>query len=139
MTSVTEAGAGKILDFLHDPPVQGELLADKLAQGFLPPEKALQYAVQIGAILSRAHARGLAQGSLSPYAVAITAAGACVLKPPPSPDSRAVPYRSPEQARGEAAAGEAIFSRSAACFMSWQAGAAQCPMKPSSRPWNASA
>jgi len=89
------------VDFLSNQPVEGELLADVLARGRLSGEDALRYAVEIGTILNRAHTRGLVHGCLSPYTIAITGAGARVLRPALTSDGRSAPYCSPEQVRGE--------------------------------------
>jgi len=91
----------KELEFLSNDATQGELLADRLARGRLAPEEALQYAIEIGAALNRAHSRGEIHGSLSPYAVLLTSAGARVLEPVPG-DERAAAYGSPEQVSGAA-------------------------------------
>jgi Tol biopolymer transport system component len=88
--------------FAGDEPVGGELLAERLAQGPLPPEEALRYAIEIGAALNRAHLRGLVHGGLSPFSVRIASTGARILPPLRAYDERAAPYRSPEQVRGEA-------------------------------------
>ena len=93
----------RALDFPASQPVEGDLLADVLSRGRLPGEVALRYAIEIGAVLSRAHARGLVHGCLSPHTIAITTAGARVLQPPLTADGRSAPYYSPEQVRGEAA------------------------------------
>jgi len=89
------------LEFLSNGPTQGELLADRLARGELAPEEALQYAIDIGAALNRAHTRGEIHGSLSPHAVLLTGAGARVIEPVRA-DERAAAYRSPEQVGGAA-------------------------------------
>ncbi|HEY2018760.1 MAG TPA: protein kinase, partial [Bryobacteraceae bacterium] len=90
------------LDFLSQQSVEGELLADVLARGRLPGEKALRHAIEIGVVLSRAHARGLVHGSISPYSIAVTAEGARLLQPSLTEDPRSAPYYSPERVRGEA-------------------------------------
>ena len=96
---------------------EGELLADRLARGPLPAEEALRYAIDLGSALSRAHARGVAHGHVSPYSVSISAAGAQLLEPPPQVDSGAAPYRSPEQVRGvEAGVPGDIFSFGAVLY-----------------------
>jgi len=89
------------LDYLTNEPLAGELLAGKMAEGTISPDDALQYGIEIGSILNRAHSRGLVHGSLSPYTVAIASTGIHILTPPPAPDERGAPYRSPEQVRGE--------------------------------------
>ncbi len=91
------------LDFLDKRPVEGQLLSDRLAEGPLSAEEALQYAIEIGACLNKAHSKGMIHGALSPYSVSLTANGAVVLGPPLHPDSRSAAYRAPEQVRGEAA------------------------------------
>ena len=96
-----EAGQSEV-GFAGDEPVGGELLAERLAQGPLPPEEALRYAIEIGAALNRAHLRGLVHGGLSPFSVRIASTGARILPPLGEHDERAAPYRSPEQVRGEA-------------------------------------
>ena len=97
-----EAGIGRT-DFLDKTVLEGELLSDRLAGGPLPPAVALRHALEIGAILTRAHDRGAVHGALSPHSVALTAEGARVLQPPEQADPRDAPYRSPEQVRGEPA------------------------------------
>ena len=95
-----EAGQGEV-GFAGDEPAGGELLAERLAQGPLPPEVALRYSIEIGAALNRAHLRGLVHGGLSPFSVRIASTGARILPPLGEYDERAAPYRSPEQVRGE--------------------------------------
>jgi Tol biopolymer transport system component len=73
----------------------------------LTPEDALQYAIEIGSALSRAHARGEVHGAISPSSVFITESGTAVLAAVRStPDAGvaqlAAAYRAPEQIRGEA-------------------------------------
>jgi Tol biopolymer transport system component len=91
------------LDFLDKRPVDGLLLADRIALGALPAEEALQYAIDIGGALRKAHDRGLVHGALCPDAVRLTAAGAAILEPTPQVVAKAAAYRAPEQVRGEAA------------------------------------
>jgi Tol biopolymer transport system component len=93
--------APREIDFLNRQPVEGPLLSDRLAQGPLPVEEALQYAIEIGSRLNKAHTRGLVHGSLSPRSIALTAAGAVVLAPATHPGADTAPYRAPEQVRGE--------------------------------------
>jgi len=91
------------VDFLTNQPVEGELLADRLKRGPLPAAEAVRCAIAVGGVLKRAHAEGKVHGRISPYSIAITAAGAVrVLRPPHSPESRSAAYRSPEQIRGAA-------------------------------------
>lgn len=96
-----EVGATEI-DYLSKEPVQGELLAEKLAAGPVPANEALRYAIDIGSALQRAHTRGLVHGSVAPENIAITTAGARLLQPREAPAASLAPYRSPEQVRGEA-------------------------------------
>jgi Tol biopolymer transport system component len=98
---VIEVGQSEV-GFTSDEAVGGELLAERLAQGPLPPEEALRYAIEIGAAINRAHLRGLVHGGLSPFSVRIGGTGARILPPLREYDERAAPYRSPEQVRGEA-------------------------------------
>jgi Tol biopolymer transport system component len=91
----------KELEFLSNGPAQGELLADRLARGKLSAEETLQYAIDIGAVLNRAHNRGVFHGSLSPHAILLTSTGARVFEPVKG-DARAAAYRSPEQVAGAA-------------------------------------
>lgn len=88
------------VDFPGGLPVEGKLLAEVLSSGRLAPDAAFRYALDIGAAIDKAHFRGMVHGSLSPYSIAITQAGARVLLPRPA-DSRAAAYRAPEQVRGE--------------------------------------
>ena len=89
------------LDFLDRQPVEGQLLAERLAFGALSSEEALQYAVEIGAALNKAHARGMVHGCLAPCHICLTANGAVVLAPPLHPGADTAPYRAPEQVRGD--------------------------------------
>lgn len=82
-------------------PVVGRLLADRLAEGPLSAEEALQYAIEIGSALNKAHARGLVHGCLSPFSISLTAGGAVVLAPPLHPGAKTARYRAPEQVRGD--------------------------------------
>ena len=90
------------LDFLTNEPLEGELLADRLARGPLPAEETLRYAIDIGSALHQAHASGLVHGRISPRWILITGTKAKILRPSPAIDVRSAPYRSPEQVRGEA-------------------------------------
>jgi eukaryotic-like serine/threonine-protein kinase len=95
----------KELQFLSNGWAEGELLPDRLARGELAPRDALQYAIDIGTSLNQAHLEGKIHGSLSPYAILITSAGARVLEPQAAEArgndaGHAAPYRSPEQVTG---------------------------------------
>ncbi len=97
---MTQSGTQN-LDFLDRQPVEGRLLADRLAEGPLPAEETLQRAIEIGSALNKAHARGLVHGSLSPHTICLTRQGAVVLAPPLHPGANTARYRAPEQVRGE--------------------------------------
>jgi Tol biopolymer transport system component len=97
-----EAGS-QDLDFLERQPVHGQSLFDRLALGPLPAEEALQYAVEIGVALNKAHTRGMVHGYLCPRCVSVTANGAVVLAPPARPTAGNAAYRAPELVRGEQA------------------------------------
>jgi len=90
------------LDFLDNRPVEGESLADVLARGRLPADKALQYALDIGTQLNKAHVSGRIHGNLSPSAIVITPDGAArIIQPGLSADVKSASYYSPEKVRGE--------------------------------------
>ena len=93
--------SAKELEFLSNEPIAGESLADRLAQGGLPAEEALRFAIDIGSALNRAHKRGAVHGKLSPHAILLTAAGARIVRPIEGTDLSALPYRSPEQVSGQ--------------------------------------
>src|SRR4051812_26418317 len=95
-TNVIESGPQDI-DFLERQPVDGQRLSDRLSFGPLAAEKALQYAIDIGTHLNKAHARGMVHGCLSPRYISLTANGAVVLAPPLHPGADTAPYRAPEQ------------------------------------------
>jgi len=89
------------LDYLTREPVEGELLASRIATIGFSPEEALQFGIDLGTVLNRAHSRAMVHGSLSPYTVVFTADGLHILAPHAIPDPRCNPYRAPEQVRGE--------------------------------------
>lgn len=89
-------------EYLTGEPLVGILLSDKFRQDLLPPEDALHYAIEIGSALSRAHAKGMVHGAVSPYSIVITEEEGAALAKPTSPSpAMAAAYRSPEQVRGE--------------------------------------
>jgi Tol biopolymer transport system component len=106
---VTDSGKNRI-NLLTAEPVEGQLLADRLEQGALPPLEAVRVAIEVGSALHEAHGRGLVHAGISPGTVLLTARGAVVLQPPE--DGRhALCYRSPEQVRdGSADTRSDIFS-----------------------------
>ncbi|HEY1339072.1 MAG TPA: hypothetical protein VGF59_16270 [Bryobacteraceae bacterium] len=91
------------LDFLTNEPLDGEILAARLARDVLSPEDALAWAIQLGTLLGQAHATGRVHGQVSPAAVVITYAGARILHPSPTRAAQALRYRAPEQALGAVA------------------------------------
>jgi serine/threonine protein kinase len=99
--NVIEVSA-KETEFLSNEAMEGEPLAERLANGGLSAEEALRYALDIGAALNRAHKRGAIHGKLSPHAILLTAGGARIVRPAEGKDGDALAYRSPEQVAGEA-------------------------------------
>jgi eukaryotic-like serine/threonine-protein kinase len=59
--------------------LDGETLADRLSKGALPLEQALQFAIQIGAALDKAHRAGIIHRDLKPGNIMLTKAGATLL------------------------------------------------------------
>jgi Tol biopolymer transport system component len=94
--------SAKELEFLSNEAIEGQSLAGRLAQGSLPADEALRYAIEIGSALNRAHKRGAVHGKLSPHAILLTASGARIVRPVEGPDLDALAYRAPEQVTGEA-------------------------------------
>jgi eukaryotic-like serine/threonine-protein kinase len=92
---------GQALDFLTREPVDGISLADRLGMGALSAEEALEYGIEIGNALNKAHSRGMVHGKLSPHSICIGESGVHVLAPPSHAEPQTAPYRAPEQVRGE--------------------------------------
>jgi Tol biopolymer transport system component len=90
------------LDFLTKQPVEGLLLSDRLRQGSLSAEEAVQYAIEAGNQLHQAHSRGLVHGKLCPASICLTTGGALIVAPPSYVPEDCLPYRAPELLRGEA-------------------------------------
>jgi len=90
----------KPLDFLSGRPVEGELLSRKLAREGLRLPEALQYAIEIGAILNQAHSAGRFYGSLSPSCIVVSSAGARLIKPSSAPGVESADFCAPERLRG---------------------------------------
>ncbi len=63
------------MDYLVIQYLEGETLADRLAQGRLRPELALRYAAQIAAALDAAHRKGIVHRDLKPANVMLTKGG----------------------------------------------------------------
>lgn len=99
---MTETGPPQ-LDLLTKQQVEGLPLAERMAQGPLTAEEALEYAIEIGGRLQKAHAAGIVHGALSPETICLTANGAQVLVPGVDAVLHSLAYRAPEQVRGEAA------------------------------------
>ena len=95
MSELAERG----IDILTGQPVRGRLLAELLQAGPLAPEFVLRYAIAIAKALGRAHDRGLAHGSLSPWSIVIGEHNASILQAV-ALDPHAEAYTSPEQLRG---------------------------------------
>src|SRR5262245_24795958 len=55
--------------------IEGETLADRLALGRLPFDRALSYGAQIADALDKAHRAGIVHGDLKPANVTITGTG----------------------------------------------------------------
>src|SRR5262249_30189453 len=82
------------LDFLVMEFLEGETLAQRLAKGPLPLDDVLEYAIQIGDALDKAHRQGVIHRDLKPGNVMITKSGAKLLdfglaklKDPPTRES----------------------------------------------------
>lgn len=67
------------IDYLVMEYVHGETLADRLHKGPLPPEQALQYAIQIADALNTAHRHGVIHRDLKPGNIMLTKSGAKLL------------------------------------------------------------
>src|SRR6266851_5989120 len=67
------------IDFLVMEYLEGETLAHRIKKGPLPPEQALQYAIQITDALDTAHRHGLIHRDLKPGNIMLTKTGAKLL------------------------------------------------------------
>jgi len=72
-------GSGPAMDFLVMEYLDGETLAERLAKGPLPLDRALQYAIQIADALDKAHRQGITHRDLKPGNVMLTKAGTKLL------------------------------------------------------------
>ncbi|MBA3969405.1 MAG: protein kinase, partial [Gemmatimonadetes bacterium] len=99
--------------FLAMPFYGGETLKRRLAQGALPPEQAIDIAIQVAQGLARAHDRGIVHRDIKPANLVVTGEGivkivdfgvaklADVSLTNPGMTPGTVAYMSPEQARGD--------------------------------------
>src|SRR5262249_33133521 len=71
-----DVGQSNGVEFLVMEYLDGESLAAKLERGPLPPEEALDYAVQIADALDKAHRRGIVHRDLKPANMMLTKGGA---------------------------------------------------------------
>ena len=72
-------GSGQAMDFLVMEYLDGETLAERLAKGPLPLDRALQYAIQIAGALDKAHRQGITHRDLKPANVMLTTVGTKLL------------------------------------------------------------
>ncbi len=72
-------GSGQPMDFLVMEYLDGETLAERLAKGPLPLDRALQYAIQIADALDKAHRQGITHRDLKPANVMLTTSGTKLL------------------------------------------------------------
>ena len=72
-------GSGQAMDFLVMEYLDGETLAERLAKGPLPLDRALQYAIQIADALDKAHRQGITHRDLKPANVMLTTVGTKLL------------------------------------------------------------
>jgi len=74
-----DVGREEGVDFLVMEHLDGETLADRLANGAVPLEEALAFAIQIASALDAAHRRGIVHRDLKPGNVMLTKSGAKLL------------------------------------------------------------
>lgn len=93
--------SAKELEFLTNESIEGGSLAVRLMLGPLPEQEALRFAIDIGTALSRAHRCSVIHGKISAHSILLTTTGARIVRPSEDADPDTLPYRSPEQVRGE--------------------------------------
>ena len=111
---IHEVGESEERPYIAMEYIEGETLRDKIKQGLLKPEQALDYAVQVAAGLGEAHGKGIihrdiksanimvtekGQAKLMDFGLARVPGGALVTKEGMTLGT--IAYMSPEQARGE--------------------------------------
>jgi serine/threonine protein kinase len=67
------------IDYLVMEHLEGETLASRLKKGLLPPERVLEYAIQVADALDTAHRHGVIHRDLKPANIMLTKAGAKLL------------------------------------------------------------
>ena len=111
---IHEVGESEERPYIAMEYIEGETLRDKIKQGLLKPEQALDYAVQVAAGLGEAHGKGIihrdiktanimvtekGQAKIMDFGLARVPGGALVTKEGTTMGT--IAYMSPEQARGE--------------------------------------
>ena len=77
--TIHDVGRSDDIDFLVLELLDGETLAQRLERGPLPPNEAIQYAVDVADALAKAHGQGIAHRDLKPGNIMITKSGVKLL------------------------------------------------------------